>query len=93
MSAISRTKYAKFHGGLWNANNEITQIKYYKELLTHYICCMTKYDINTIFIDFDKMINDKLYLFNKIKTILDEKNISYEAFCDVHDEVSLTSKP
>ena len=54
---------------------------------------MTKYDINTIFIDFDKMISDKPYLFNKLKPILDEKHISYETFCNVYDEVSLTSKP
>ena len=53
---------------------------------------MTKYEINTIFINFDKMINDKIYLFNKIKSILDEKNIDFELFCNVYDEVSLTSK-
>jgi hypothetical protein len=54
---------------------------------------MTKYDINTIFIDFDKMISDKKYLFDKIKSILDEKNIGFEDFCKVYDEVTLTSTP
>lgn len=93
ISAISRVKHSKSHGGLWNANNELTQIKYYKDILANYICCMTKYDINTIFIDFDKMVNDKPYLFNKLKPILDEKNITYETFCNVYDEVALTSKP
>lgn len=34
---------------------------------------MAKYDIDTIFIDFDRMINDKPYLFNKLKSVLDEK--------------------
>ena len=92
MSALSRVKRSKSDGGLWNATNELTQIKYYKDILTNYICCMTKYDINTIFIDFDKMTSDKPYLYNKIKTILDEKHISYEVFCGVYDEVSLTSK-
>jgi hypothetical protein len=53
---------------------------------------MTKYDINTIFLDFDKMINDKTYLFYKIKSILDEKNIEFDVFSNVYDEVSLTSK-
>ena len=53
---------------------------------------MTKYDINTIFIDFDKMINDKSYLFNKLKNILDEKHIDYETFSKVYDEVTLISK-
>lgn len=53
---------------------------------------MTKYDIPTIFIDFDKMINDKKYLFDKIKSILDEKNIDFDNFSNIYDEVSLISK-
>jgi hypothetical protein len=50
-------------------------------------------DINTIFIDFDKMVNDKLYLFNKLENILDEKKINLEIFSRAYDEVSLHSKP
>lgn len=93
MSAKSRVKHGKKDGGLWNANDELSQIEFYKNILTNYIVISTKYDINTIFIDFDKMINDKIYLFNKLKIILDEKNIDLETFSLVYDEVSLTSKP
>jgi hypothetical protein len=93
LAALSRQNYGKQNGGLWNANNAITQILYYKHIMSNYIYFMTKYDINTIFIDFDKMINDKKYLFDKIKTILDEKNIEFGLFCNVYDEVSLISKP
>ena len=93
MSAISRVKHKNLHGGLLCATNEISQIQYYKDILTHYLYFMTKYDINTIFIDFDKMINDKTYLFNKIKSIIYEKNIDFESFCNIYDEVSLISKP
>ena len=39
------------------------------------------------------IINDKEYLFNKLKIILDEKNIDFNLFCKVYDEVSLTSAP
>jgi len=39
------------------------------------------------------MINDKIYLFNKLKNILDEKNIDLEIFSRVYDEASLSSKP
>ena len=39
------------------------------------------------------MINDKTYLFNKLKIILDEKNIDLETFSLVYEEVSLSSKP
>ena len=80
-------------GGLWNATDYLSQIAFYKDILSGYICISTKYDINTIFIDFDKMINDKIYLFNKLKNILDEKNINLETFSHIYDEVSLTSKP
>ena len=53
---------------------------------------MTKYEINTIFLDFDKMTTDKAYLFDKIKHILNEKNITFDLFSSVYDEVTLTSK-
>ena len=39
------------------------------------------------------MINDKTYLFNKLKNILDEKNVDLKTFSCVYDEVSLYSKP
>ena len=91
--AESRVKHDKTAGGLWNANDKFSQIQYFKDILTNYIFVMNKYDINTIFIDFDKMINDKTYLFNKFKSILDENNIDFETFSNVYDEVSQTSKP
>jgi len=92
-SAISRVGHGPNNaGGLWNAVDEQSQIQYYKDIITNYLYFMTKYEINTIFIDFDKMISDKQYLFNKIKSILDEKNIEFDVFCSVYDEVSLTSK-
>ena len=92
-SANSRLKHGFKDGGLWNARDEQTQINFYKNILTNYIFVATKYDINTIFIDFNKMINDKVYLFDKLKNILDEKHIDFDTFSQVYDEVSLNSKP
>lgn len=92
-SAKSRASFGKQNGGLWNATNEETQKAFYMKIISNYIFMMTKYDINTIFINFDKMVNDKEYLFNKLKIILDEKNINFTYFSDIYDEVSLTSKP
>jgi len=91
-SAKSRVKLEKRNGGLWNAVDETSQIAYYKDILTNYICVATRYDINTIFIDFDTMIKDKVYLFHKLKSILDEKHIDFETFSTTYDEVSLTCK-
>ena len=93
MSAKSRVKHNKSNVGLLDATDEESQINYYNKVLANYMYLMTKHDIDTILIDFDRMISDKAYLFNKIKSILDEKNIRFETFCNVYDEVSLTSKP
>ena len=92
-SAESRVRQQNKNGGLWNATDLQSQIDHYKNIISNYIYISTKYDINTIYIDFDKMINDKLYLFNKLKNILDEKNIDFETFSSVYDEVTLSSKP
>ena len=93
ISAVSRLNNGINNGGLWNAYDELSQIKFYKNILTNYIYISTKYDVNTIYIDFDKMINNKIYLFNKLKNILDEKNIEFDNFSNVYDEVSLSCKP
>lgn len=94
LSAASRKKNGDYaDGGLWCANNVQEQIIFYNKIMANYNYFMTKYDINTIFINFDKMINDKLYLFNKLKCLFDEKNITFELFSDTYDEVTGTSKP
>ena len=94
LSALSRVKHGgtRVSGGLWSATDEQSQIQFYEKIISNYIYYMTKYDINTIFIDFDKMISDKKYLFDKIKNILDEKDIQFEHFSSIYDEVSLTCK-
>jgi len=92
-SADSRMLYNINPGGLWNSTNINEQLDFYNKIMANYILIMTKYDINTLFLDFDRMINDKKYLFDKIKHILDEKNITFEHFVNIYDEVSLTSKP
>ena len=84
-SAISRVNHKRGPGGLWNATNKLSQIDYYKKIISNYILISTKYDLNTIFIDFDKMIKNKKYLYNKLKNILDEKNINFERFCDIYE--------
>lgn len=91
-SAISRINHGNNYGGIWHAFDESSQINFYKDILLNYIFIATKYNVNTIFLDFDKMTNNKRYLFDKLKPILDEKNIVVETFDRIYDEVSLTSK-
>jgi hypothetical protein len=92
-SANSRVRNGRHAGGLWNSVDEESQIRFYKDILSNYIYISTKYEINTIYIDFDKMTTNKTYLFDKLKSILDEKNVDLETFSKVYDEVSITAKP
>jgi len=92
-SAKSRVKHKNSYGGLWNAKDEQSQINFYNKIMANYIYYMTKYEINTIFLDFDKMISDKKYLFDKLNSILKEKNITFEQFEKVYDIVTENSKP
>lgn len=93
VAAVSRANLNYGWGGLWNASDECSQLLFYNEIMANYMYTMTKYEINTLFLDFDKMVNDKKYLFNKLKVVLDEKNINFELFSKVYDETTLTSKP
>jgi hypothetical protein len=81
------------NGGLFGARNKDEQILFYHKIMANYLFYMTKYDINTIFIDFDRMISDKVYLFNKLKIILNEKNININTFSANYNYAASTSKP
>lgn len=89
--AKSRAKHENKPGGLVYATDESSQIVYFNRVMSKYIYYMTKFEIPTIFLDFDKMVSDKMYLYNKLKIIMDEKNINYEYFEKVYDDVTVTS--
>jgi len=91
-SVKSRVKNGSGHGGFWRASNETEQLLFYRTIMSNYVYYMTKYDIPTIFLDFNKMISDKHYLFQRLNPILTEKNITFEHFSEIYDEVSSTSK-
>jgi hypothetical protein len=91
--ALSRANNGNNPGGLSGATDKESQKQYYHVVMSNYLYFMTKYEINTIFLDFDKMVTDSKYLFNKLEKILAEKNIDYKKFDSIYNEVSLTSKP
>jgi hypothetical protein len=66
-SAKSRVNNGYENGGLWNATNMDNQIEYYNKIMANYLYSMTKYEINTIFLDFNTMVTSSLYLYNKLK--------------------------
>ena len=96
-SAKSREKHKGYDGGLWNAENYIEQIDFYQKIMSNYLVYMVKYNIPTIFLDFDKMTNDYNYLFNKLEDIFnlyhikenDLKNIFYEVNNLYSNKISL----
>ena len=92
-SVKSRVNNGYAPGGFWRAENETDQLLFYRTIMSNYLYYMTKYDIPTIFLDFDKMVSDKQYLFQRLNHILTEKNITFEHFSEIYDEASLTSKP
>ena len=54
---------------------------------------MTKYDIPTIFINFEKMVNEDTYLYVKLKPILDQHKKDYNEFKKAYLLASDTSAP
>jgi len=93
-SAHSRARHGVNRGGgLWNAETEEEQLRFYREIMANYVYVMTKYDIPTIFIDFERMISDKKYLFTTLHSCMKEKEIDFEIFSTIYDNVSLSSQP
>jgi hypothetical protein len=92
-AAESRASHGKSRGGLvWGAKDMLTQLVVFHKSMANYIRLMTIHEIPTIFLDFEKMTMDKNYLFNKLKPILDEKNVGFDLFSDVYNEVTATSR-
>jgi hypothetical protein len=93
-SAQSRVHHGLHRGGgLWNATTEEEQVVFYHKMMSNYVYLMTKYNIPTIFIDFERMVTNKNYLFTTLRPLLEEKQIEFEFFSKVYDDVSLSSKP
>ena len=93
VSAQSRVNHGRRCGGLWNASDKKSQIEFYHSVMAKYLYHMVKHEIKTIFLDFDAMVNDKQYLFDKLTPVLSKRNIDYTTFCTAYDEASITSKP
>jgi hypothetical protein len=92
-SAKSRVRYKDRQGGLWNAKNEEEQVKFFYKLISNYIFQMTQFNLPTLFINFEKMISDKQYLFNTLQPVLTPRNLSFEDFSISYDEAYSSSKP
>lgn len=79
-AAKSRLRHKNDNGGLWNATNLEEQISFYEKIIDNYKILMEKYNIDTIFLDFDNMISNSKYLYDMLYDILKEQNISFNDF-------------
>lgn len=70
-AALSRYKLGSgVRGGLWDATNATDQMYMYWRIMAKYIKKMVKYQIPTIFLDFDRMIISQRYTYDKLKPVL-----------------------
>ena len=70
-------------GGLWKASNQSDQEIVLAKMFYRLINSLTKYDIPYTTINFDKLIVDPNYLYNKLSFMLNP-NITIQQFIKVH---------
>ena len=71
----------------------LDQLENDHRVIANYIYFMTKFEIETIFLNFETMIRDPQYLFDKMSKILLFKNVNFHSFCESYKIVSEESKP
>lgn len=87
-SAKSREYHNKDAGGLMGgAKNWQEQVSVYNNYMSRYIQDMVKYEIPSVFIDFEKMTQDPNYLYHKLKVTF-RKDIPYSIFDDCYKRAS-----
>lgn len=87
-SALSRYKLGPgVRGGLWEANNAVEQLQHYWRIMAKYLKKMVKYQIPTIFMDFDKMIVSQKYTYTKLKPVL--KDVDFDTFKVAYTKATL----
>lgn len=80
----------KQNGGFWQAKNVNEQVDFYRKIMSEYLFYMAKYDLNTTFIDFERMITNKRYTFEKLSPALG--GVSFEDFSEAFDKADYQQK-
>lgn len=89
-SALSRYKLGPgVRGGLWESRNAVEQVQMYWRIMAKYLRKMVKYQIPTIFLDFDKLIVSQKYVYNKLLPLFESKNISFDSFKVAYTKATL----
>jgi hypothetical protein len=96
-SAESRKRHTDMGlkgGGFVNGAKDVeSQVALYNKAMAKFVLDITKYDVPTIFLDFDRMISDRKYVWNKLKPVFDDFKVSEEVFNKAYTIANETSKP
>jgi hypothetical protein len=93
-SATYRNKHQNNEGGLWGGAIDVpSQETFFHRILAEYLVSMAKCDIPTVFLDFERMVTDDMYLFHRLKVIL-PPTVSSGTFKQAfRDATTSSSKP
>jgi len=87
LCAESRARHGKTNGGLiGKCKNKEEQIRYDYQSLAIFLKTAAKYDVPFTLLDFDRMVSDPNYLFNKIKHTLTD--VTFEQFKKAYTKAS-----
>ena len=79
MRDYAEAAHSRFRVNLrWKADNVKQQEEWYHKAIAEYILTMTKYDIPTLFIDFERMVTSSRYLYEKLNKVIG--HISFAEF-------------
>lgn len=96
--AKSRAKLGDGPGGFWpktNIKNAADQLEMNHKMLSEFLHVTTELGIedNVVYLDFKRMNEDPIYLFNKLKFLFDRYGIEFDKFKQGYDSAVEFSKP
>jgi len=90
----------KTSGNYHGATNRGERVKSYfdqlendQRIIANYVYFMTKFEIETIFLNFERMTTDPQYLFDKVSKVLSFKNVNFDLFYENYTIASEQSRP
>lgn len=96
--AKSRARLGNGPGGFWPkviVKNEADQLDMNHKMLSEFLHVATELGIedNIIYLDFKRMNEDSIYVFNKLKFLFDKYSIGFAKFEQAYDTATKLSKP
>lgn len=91
-AAQSRADHGRAAGGYLRGSNVQSELAGAYKAIAHGIRVMTQHDIPFILLDFDRMVGNHTYLYNKLEPIMKQYNIDRQTFETAWNAASAKSK-